>query len=66
VTCELKRERGAWLQIAEGVLSFNGTTLTTGDGVSTEERATLTLTAKPQTEAILFDREQPKHQTQNA
>jgi redox-sensitive bicupin YhaK (pirin superfamily) len=55
VTHELKRGRGAWLQIAEGALSFNGIALTTGDGASTEEPGTLTLTATQQTEAILFD-----------
>jgi redox-sensitive bicupin YhaK (pirin superfamily) len=55
VTHELKRGRGAWLQIAEGVVSFNGNPLTTGDGASVEEPGTLTLTAAQPTEAILFD-----------
>jgi quercetin 2,3-dioxygenase len=55
VTHELKRGRGAWLQIAEGALSFNGHTLATGDGASTEEPGTLTLAATQPTEAILFD-----------
>jgi redox-sensitive bicupin YhaK (pirin superfamily) len=55
VTHQLKRGRGAWLQIAEGVLTFNGVELTTGDGASTETPGTLTLTATKLTEAILFD-----------
>ena len=55
VTHELKRGRGAWLQIAEGGIFFNGITLRTGDGVSTEAPGTLTLTATEPTEAILFD-----------
>ena len=55
VTHQLKRGRGAWLQIAEGVLTFNGVALTTGDGASTETPGTLTLTATKLTEAILFD-----------
>jgi redox-sensitive bicupin YhaK (pirin superfamily) len=55
VTHQLKRGRGAWLHIAEGVLSFNGVELNTGDGASTEEPGTLTLTATKPTEAILFD-----------
>jgi redox-sensitive bicupin YhaK (pirin superfamily) len=55
VTHELKRGRGAWLQIAEGVLSINGNPLTTGDGASVEEPGTLTITAAQPTEAILFD-----------
>ena len=52
---QLRPGRGAWLQIAEGALSFNGVALTTGDGASTEESGTLTLAAAQQTEAILFD-----------
>ena len=55
VTHQLKRGRGAWLQIAEGVLTFNGVELTTGDGASTETPGTLTLTATKPAEAVLFD-----------
>ena len=55
VTHKLKAGRGAWLQIAEGALTLNGVALATGDGASTEEPGTLTLTATKQTEAILFD-----------
>jgi redox-sensitive bicupin YhaK (pirin superfamily) len=55
VTHELKRGRGAWLQIAEGVLSINDNPLTSGDGASVEEPGTLTLAATQPTEAILFD-----------
>jgi len=55
VTQELKPGRGAWLHIAEGALAINGLALTTGDGASTEEPGTLTLTANGQTEALLFD-----------
>ena len=55
VTHKLRPGRGAWLQIAEGVLSLNGVEMTTGDGASTEEPGTLTLTATKPTEAILFD-----------
>ena len=55
VTHELKRGRGAWLQIAEGSLALNGVALTTGDGASAETSGTLTLTATKPTEAILFD-----------
>lgn len=52
---ELKPGRGAWLQIAEGALALNGVALVTGDGASTEEPGTLTLTATEPTEALLFD-----------
>jgi hypothetical protein len=55
VTHELKAGRGAWLQIAEGVLTVNGAALTTGDGASTEQPGRLTLSAVRDTEALLFD-----------
>ena len=55
VTHEVKPGRGAWLQIAEGALTLNGVELETGDGASTEEPRTLTLTATRPTEALLFD-----------
>ena len=47
--------RGAWVQIADGELSLNGTALATGDGASAEEPGTLTFTAARKTEALLFD-----------
>jgi len=55
VTHELMAGRGAWLQIAQGDLTLNGAVLQTGDGASTEQAGTLTLTATHTTEAILFD-----------
>jgi redox-sensitive bicupin YhaK (pirin superfamily) len=55
VTHQVRRGRGAWLQIAEGALALNGVALATGDGASTETPGTLTLTASEPTEAILFD-----------
>jgi quercetin 2,3-dioxygenase len=55
VTHALKTGRGAWLQVAEGALALNGVALGTGDGASTEQPGTLTLTASAQTEALLFD-----------
>lgn len=55
VTHELKPGRGAWLQIAEGALSLNGSALSTGDGASTETPGTLTFTATSPVEALLFD-----------
>lgn len=55
VTHDLKAGRGAWLQIAEGGSTLNGVALATGDGASTEESGTLTLTATDKTEALLFD-----------
>jgi len=55
VTHKLVADRGVWLHVAEGALALNGVALTTGDGASTEEPGTLTLTATEPTEAILFD-----------
>ena len=55
VAHELRAGRGTWLQIADGELDCNGARLSTGDGASTEDGGTLTLSATKQTEAILFD-----------
>jgi hypothetical protein len=55
VSHKLRAGRGAWLHVAEGALTLNGVALVTGDGASTEEPGTLTLTAKKPTEALLFD-----------
>ena len=55
VTHELRRGRGAWLQVAGGQLTFNGTRLSTGDGASTESPGMLAFTASKPVEAILFD-----------
>lgn len=55
VTHELRPGRGAWLQIADGEITFNGEHLATGDGVSEETAGTLTFTAVRPTEALLFD-----------
>jgi len=55
VTHHLNPGRGAWLHVADGALTLNGVALATGDGASTEEPVTLTLTATKETEAILFD-----------
>ena len=55
VTHKLRPGRGTWLHVAEGALTLNDVPLATGDGASTEEPGTLTLTASQQTEAILFD-----------
>lgn len=55
VTHALQPGRGAWLQVGQGALTFNGEALTTGDGASTEQPGTLTMTATRETEALLFD-----------
>jgi quercetin 2,3-dioxygenase len=55
VTHNLAPGRGAWLHVAEGVLTFNGVELAAGDAASTEEPGTLTFTASQPTKTILFD-----------
>jgi redox-sensitive bicupin YhaK (pirin superfamily) len=51
----LKPERHAWIQVAEGELTVNGQTLHAGDGAALSEEAGLTLTAKTNAQALLFD-----------
>lgn len=51
----LESRRGAWLQIANGLLDFQGVRLGTGDAASTEASGNLHFTALEQTEALLFD-----------
>lgn len=55
VTHELREGRGAWLQLAEGALTLNGTALLTGDGACTESPGILTFEAAQPSEALLFD-----------
>jgi quercetin 2,3-dioxygenase len=55
VSHELRPGRGVWLQIATGKAALNGVALEAGDGASSEDPGTLTLTATEPTEALLFD-----------
>lgn len=55
VTHPLKAGRGAYLHVAGGALTLNGTQLAAGDGASTEEAETLALAASTPAEALLFD-----------
>ena len=47
--------RGAWLQLITGELRAGNEVLRAGDGASTEDAGTLTLTANQPVEALLFD-----------
>jgi hypothetical protein len=51
----LARGRGAWLQVARGSLTLDGTSLSAGDGASTEEAGTATIRSAEGAEALLFD-----------
>lgn len=47
--------RGAWIQVADGAISVNGTALKTGDGLAVEDVDTITVTADRDAEFLLFD-----------
>ena len=55
VSHELRPGRGAWLQVARGVVELAGQRLLTGDGASVEQPGRLTLVAEAETEALWFD-----------
>jgi quercetin 2,3-dioxygenase len=53
---ELGKGRYAWLQVARGEVSLNGTTLTAGDGAAVEHEAALEIRGRvPSSEFLLFD-----------
>ncbi|HYF14442.1 MAG TPA: pirin family protein [Phycisphaerales bacterium] len=48
--------RGAWVHVAAGEATVNGTTLRAGDGAAIEDEATITLNGvAPETDVLLFD-----------
>lgn len=55
VTHELADGRGAWIQVTRGTLTVGDTTLSAGDGASTETPGPLTITAQEDAEFLLFD-----------
>jgi redox-sensitive bicupin YhaK (pirin superfamily) len=55
VSHALPAGRGAWLHIAEGEADVANHTLATGDAVSTETPGLISIKARTQTEALLFD-----------
>lgn len=56
VTHTLAAGRGAWIHVARGDLSLNGTPLSAGDGASTEDAGALALTGGAAgAEVLLFD-----------
>jgi redox-sensitive bicupin YhaK (pirin superfamily) len=53
---ELGKGRYAWLQVARGEVSLNGTTLIAGDGAAVERETALEITGHaPSSEFLLFD-----------
>ena len=51
----LDEKRYAWLQVARGTISLNGTELKQGDGAAVHDERELTITAEDLAEVLLFD-----------
>ncbi len=51
----LERNRHAWLQVATGEITVNGTTLKTGDAVASSRATDLHVTATSDADILLFD-----------
>ena len=47
--------RGAWIQVARGSATVNGTPVAAGDGVAIEDEKSLVIRAEDATEILLFD-----------
>jgi redox-sensitive bicupin YhaK (pirin superfamily) len=54
-TFRLKPGRHAWLQVARGAVTFNGTPLKAGDGAAASQEEILELKAVEEAEMLLFD-----------
>ena len=55
VTYSLKKERNAWLHVAEGQVELNGEKLNAGDGVAVSDENQLTLKSTSAAQVLLFD-----------
>ncbi len=55
VSHTLAEERHAWLHVAEGEVSINGTKLTAGDAIGASEENVLEITATKPSQVLLFD-----------
>lgn len=49
------RDRGAWLQVARGIVALNGTEMREGDGAAVEYESTVEIEADTDAEVLLFD-----------
>lgn len=52
---EVARDRGAWLQIARGIVALNDTEMREGDGAAIESEPAITVTADTDAEILFFD-----------
>lgn len=55
VNFKLREGRGVWLQLAEGELEVNGRVVSAGDGLVIEDEKDIQITARKETEFLLFD-----------
>ena len=55
VTHDVRGGHGVWFQHIKGAVNSSGVSISAGDAFSTEDSGTLTLTAKGEVEALLFD-----------
>ena len=51
----LQPGRGAWLQVARGIVALNGTEMREGDGAAVEGEPSLAIEAMTSAEFLLFD-----------
>ena len=51
----LETGRGAWVQVVDGVIDVNGTTLTAGDGIAIEDIDSVAIVGLKPSEFLLFD-----------
>jgi len=55
IDVELKPDRHAWIQVTRGSISVNGSELSPGDGAAISEETKLSITARDDSEFLLFD-----------
>lgn len=55
ISYTLPENRHAWLQVARGKVSLNGTSLDAGDGVAISDESEINLIAENNAEVLLFD-----------
>lgn len=55
VSLTLRPERHAWVQVARGAISVNGTNLSVGDGAAVSGESSLKLAASEDSEVLVFD-----------
>ena len=55
VTHDIETGRGAWLQVARGIVGLNGTEMREGDGAAIEDERRIEVDAETEAEVLLFD-----------